>query len=297
MVVSYSNLITNQLPIWMAKEAGIFEKNGLDVDVQNIDSTKGIPALLAGELQVANLGGSETMSASVEGADLVVTSVEAPVFPFVFQAPASIKTPADLKGKKVGVSSVGSTSDIATRLALPKIGIDPDKDVTILAVGSLANRVSAMLSGAIQGGVSTPPDTVTLEAQGFHTLFDLANLGLPASTSNDVMLRSYVASHKEAVQAYVDSVVQGSAMARKDKAAAIKVMKKYFKSEDDNAMGVAYDYFEAKVMPALPYPKAEQYTAAKDILAKNNEKLKSFDPAKMLDDSFVKSAADRGLDK
>jgi NitT/TauT family transport system substrate-binding protein len=296
LTVSYSNPIGTYLPLWMAKESGIFERNGLDVDLQLIDSSKGIPALLSGQVQVSNLGGAETLSAAAGGADLVVVSEEAPVYPNVFQVPAEIKTLDELKGKKVGVSNIGSGSDVATRLGLQKVGIDPDRDVTIVAVGSLTNRVAAMQSGAIQGGIASPPDSLLLESKGFHTLFDFADLAFPAAVANDVFQRSFAADHKDAVQKYVDSLVQGIALTRKDKASAVRVLEKYLKSDDAAAMDKTYTYYATKVIPQLPYPKAEQYTDTQANLAKQNDKLRGFDVSKILDDSFVKSSAARGLE-
>src|SRR6267378_4872972 len=142
--VSYSNLIADNLPEWLALESGIFKQNGLDVTLDNIVSSTGIPALLSGQVQIAHLGGSETLSAAAEGGDLVVISITGPVYPFVFMAPAAITSIDQIKGKKIGVSNVGSSSDIATRVMLKKVGLDPAKDVEIVAVGSLQNRIAAL---------------------------------------------------------------------------------------------------------------------------------------------------------
>jgi NitT/TauT family transport system substrate-binding protein len=161
--VSYSNLIADNLPEWMAYESGIFKQNGLDVKLDNIASSTGIPAVISGDVQIAHLGGSETLSAAAGGADLVILAITGPVYPFVFMAPAAITSTDQLKGKKLGVSNIGSSSDIATRVMLKNVGLDPEKDVSIVAVGSLQNRMAALLSGAIDGGVAQPPDQIALE--------------------------------------------------------------------------------------------------------------------------------------
>jgi len=155
LVVSYSNLIGDELPLWATKEGGFFEQNALTVaDLQNIASAQGVPAVIANQVQVAQVGGSEVLSANAEGGDLVVVAQLAGVYPFVLEVAADIKTMNDLKGKKIGVSTVGSSSDIATRAALKRMGLDADKDVTIIAVGSAAQRTAALLAGSIQAGVS-----------------------------------------------------------------------------------------------------------------------------------------------
>ncbi|MDE3076536.1 MAG: ABC transporter substrate-binding protein [Chloroflexota bacterium] len=298
LTVSYSAVIGINYPEWVAQDAGIFKKNGLNVDLRYIASSKGIAALVAGDVQVADAGGSETLSAAVGGAKLTTIAIDGPVYPFVLMAPANIKTVNDLKGKKVGVSEYGSTSDIATRVALEKEGLNPDKDVTVLAVGSASNRIAAMQSGAIQAGLSFPPNTVKLEQLGFHTLVDLAQLNLPAVVSTSSVETSYLSAHRDAMQKYVDSLVEAIAWAKSNKTATIKIMEKYYKNNNDKVIATAYDYFVGKgVVPALPYPKAELYRDAAAQLAKKNAAVKGYDMSKMLDSSFVKSAADRHLDR
>ncbi|HVA25514.1 MAG TPA: ABC transporter substrate-binding protein [Chloroflexota bacterium] len=281
----------------MADAAGIFKKNGLDVKITYIASSQGIPALISGETQIANVGGSETLSAVAGGADLVTVTNDSPVYPFIVQVAPQIKSIADLKGKKLGVSNFGSASDIALRVGLQRKGLNPDKDVSIISVGSASNRLAAMQSGAIVGGVSFPPASLKLEAQGFHTLIDLSALNAPAAIGTGVLSRSYFKAHHDVAQKYVDSVVEAIARAKKDEPFTVNVLEKYFKSNDTKAMQATYDYFVNHVIPALPYPKPEQYADSKAVLGKKNAKVAAFDVAKMLDDSLVQSAADRGLNK
>jgi NitT/TauT family transport system substrate-binding protein len=297
LTVSWSALIPAVLPVWMADEAGIWKKNGLDVNLQYIESSKGIPALVSGQVQIADIGGPETLAAVAGGADLVTIGGNSPVWPFLLQVPASIKTINDIKGKKVGVSNFGSASDIATRVALKHANLDPDKDVSILAVGSASNRIAAMEGGAIQGGLSYPPESLRLEKEGFHTLIDLAAEKLAGNTASTVVPRSYLNANKATVQKYEDSMVESIARIKKDKAFSVTVLKKYFKSDDTAAMEAAYDYFAKQVFPSLPYPTVEQYADAKTYTGAKNEAVKNYDVAKMLDRSFVDSAAQRGLDK
>lgn len=295
--VSYSNIIGDELPLWATKEGGFFEKNGLDVNLVNIASAQGVPAVNAGQVTFAQVGGSETLAAVANGADLVVIGQLAGVYPFVLEVAADIKTVNDLKGKKVGVSSPGSSSDIATRVALKKMGLDPDKDVFIQPVGSAANRTAALLSGAIQAGVSQPPDSLVLEAKGFHVLYDLASQKLPSANTAVVVRRSYVATNKAIVQRYIDSIVLGIKKLKADKAFGVSVLKKYFNSTDEAAMNATYDFYALSVAPTQPFAKPEMYADGQAVLGANDAKVKAFDVAKMLDSTFVQSAVDRGLDK
>jgi len=283
--------------MWAAKEGAIFQKHGLDVDVRLIESSLSIGALLSGQVQLAGVGGSETLAAAVEGGDLRILATTTPVYPYKLEVAKDIQTAADLKGKKIAISRIGSSSDVATRAGLKKLGLVPDKDVNIVQVGSLQARTSAMISGAVQGSMANPPDTLTLEDQGFHALVDLASLDLPASNNGIVVQGAWLSAHKDEAQKYVDADIEAIARVKKDEAFALTVMKKYLKSDDTRLMQAAYDYWVGKTMPALPYPKPEQFTDSVAVVAEKNPKASSFDLNKLLDPSFVKSAADRGVDK
>ena len=160
--------------MWVGADSDIGRKYGLDIQLQYIASSNGIPAVLSGDIQMANVGGSETLNAIVQGGDLVMIAMTLPVHPFVMMVPAEIASVDQLRGKKIGVSNVGSTSDTATRVLLRRSALDPEKDVSIVAVGSLANRMAALFSGAIGGGVAQPPDQLALEDKGLHIIYDLA---------------------------------------------------------------------------------------------------------------------------
>lgn len=295
--ISYSNTIADYLPLYIAKDAGILANNGIDTDPQFIASAQGVAALVSGEVQIAMLGGSEVLSAAAAGGDLVIVAVIGSVYPFIFEAAPDIKTPNDLKGRKVGVSSFGSSSDIATRVALKRLGLDPDKDVTIVPVGSVEARVAAMISGAIQGAVSLVPDTLLLEERGFRPLFNLAELKLPAAQTTVAVQRSLISSRREVVQRVVDSLVLATVREQTDRAFAIGALRKWLKLDDEKKLNATYDFYAKSFHTPLPYPKAEQFADAKAQLGEKNERVRTFDLAKLLDDSFVRSAADRGLDR
>src|SRR3989442_474995 len=115
---SYSNVIASNLPLWVAKEAGIFAKHGLDVELTLIESSKGIPALLTGDVKFAHIGGSEVVSAAAGGADLVIVGGTVPVLPYVLIVALDIQKPEDLKGKNPSIAGSGGSNDIPPR-ALP----------------------------------------------------------------------------------------------------------------------------------------------------------------------------------
>jgi NitT/TauT family transport system substrate-binding protein len=265
----------------------------LEVQLDNIPSSTGIPALISGQIDVAQLGGSETMSATAAGADLAVLGIISPVYPFVFMVPGSITTMDQMRGKKIGVSNAGSTSDIATRVMLRKSGLNPDTDVTILAVGSLENRVAALTNGAIDGGMATPPDQLVLEEKGFHAIYDMAQQKLPSAGDVIAVKRSWLDQNQTVAQAYVDSMIQGTMRSRSDREFTLKVLEKYLKTSDQHALNVTYDYFVGEVTPVYPVIGVENFDDAISQLSQSNDKIKTFDVRTMLVPQFVQSAMDR----
>ncbi len=295
-----SSLSGDSIPLWVAKDGGYFQKNGLDVNIQLISgAAASMSTLISGKVEFGNLGGSAVITSAAGGADTVILASNSPVMPYKLYVPADIKTAADLKGKKVDLGTIGSAVDVATKLGLRQLGLDPDKDVVYVTTGSHQAATTALLNGAIQARMDNPPGSVELDARGFHPLLDMAAQKIPAANSTLVVTRAYlnVNAHKDVAQKFVDSVVQGTARARADKPFTVKELLKYYKSDDQHAMEVAYDFWVGEVIPALPFAKPDQFTDTKNDLAKQNPKVADVDVAKLLDPSFVQSAADRGLDK
>jgi ABC-type nitrate/sulfonate/bicarbonate transport system substrate-binding protein len=132
-----------------------------------------------------------------------------------------------------------------------------------------------------------PPDTVALEAKGFRVLADLGQT--PTSNTTVTVQRKFADSSRDVVQRYVNALVQGSARAKSDRAFAVGVLKKWLKLEDEKLAAAAYDHY-AKIIPALPEPRAEQFADAIAQLGKTNEKVRTLDVSKILDASFVRAA-------
>jgi len=291
--IAYSNLIADSLSLWVARESGIFAKNGLDVDLQYIASSNAFAALLAGQVQASSGGGSEVISGTANGADVVVVANLMPIYPYFMESPASIKTAADLKGQSIAITNPGATFDIASRVALKKAGLNPDADVQWVKTGSVANVQAALQSGQVQAGLAQVPDTIKLEAAGLHPIIDMSTLNAPASGTVVTMQRAFLADNKDVVQKVVDSIIQAYALEKQDKATTVKVLKQYLKSEDDSAMSATYDYFVAKAPPIAPKP--EQFMDSFGVLSEQNPKIKDVDLSKMLDASYFQSAIDRKI--
>ncbi len=299
VVAAYSNVTADDWVMWYAFDNGIFKQQGLDVDMQAINGgAQTSAALVAGQIHIGQFGGSEALSAVAGGADLVIVGNMAPVYPYILYAKKGIATVAELKGKKVAVSNAGGSSDIATRAALKAAGLDPDKDVSILAVGSHAQRTAALLSGQVDAGVDDPPEDDEVLKAGFTPLIDIAGQRLPAANTGIIVQRKYLDADRDIVQAYVDATVIARAKMGTDKAGSLVVLDKYFKKTlGDNGVR-AYDFFiggKTPVTPVYPFTSPEQFRDAVAILGAINDKIRTVDLTKLIDSSLVKSAQDRKI--
>ncbi len=284
---SYGNVTPANLAPFMAKELGLFEKRGLDVDLSLIDG--GAPSAAA-------------LVCFVAGSDMQVIALFVPVTPWQFLAKSDYKTPADLKGKTVGVASVGGSAYVAAIESLKRLGLDPAKDVTIQAFGSTANLATGMLGGAAYAGPGHPPDTVKLLAGGFKVIYDLGAEKIPATDNCTIVLKSWADKNPAAVQAYIDAEIEAIAIAKKDKAKTIPILAKLLKldtakPDDAAALSQTYDFYVTTIFPSYPHPLVASFNATRDTLVATNAKVKDLDVTKVIEDKYVADAEKRGVGK
>jgi NitT/TauT family transport system substrate-binding protein len=295
ITASYSERVGSYLPLMLAAEQGIFKKHGLDPDLVLLTGATGMSALLSGEVQIAQIGGSEVVSAQAGGGDLVLAGNLGAVSSYVFMVSPEIQKIDDLRGKQIGISSVGGSADIATRLSMRHFGLDPDKDVTILPMGSLQNRTAGLQNGAIQAAPANPPDAFILQRQGFRLLFDVSELGFASANATIVAQRSWVSQHRDLFQAWNDSIVEAIALAKRNPEVGLPALKRFLQSDDDELMRLTYDYWVYKILKQPPVVTSEDFVDLTDALAKNNPKIKDVDVRSMIDPTFIQNAVDKGL--
>src|SRR5438067_6930773 len=171
VVAAYPNISGSNIPVFVTVEGGYFQKAGLDVDLQFINgAVKAASTMLANQVDICHCGGTEAVNINTANGDVVVTAVLTPVYPYKFLAAPEIKTFADLKGKPIGISSIGGAVDVVTRLELRKNNMDPDKDVILVPDNGATFRMDALLAGATKAAMADPPGLLNLEAKGFGTL-------------------------------------------------------------------------------------------------------------------------------
>src|SRR6185369_1524224 len=241
-------------PLWFAKEMKLFERRGLDVVLVGMGTgSVSLRALIAKDLEIASLSGSGLVQAALQGADTMIVSAAINGFIFkIFGAP-EITSPAQLKGKKLGVSRYGATSDFAVRLALRKWGLNPERDVNILQVGTTQDTVRAMQTKMLDAGVLSGTASLIARKSGFRELGDLAELGLHYPMAPIGATKAYLQKNEALVKEFMLAYIEAIHDFKRNKEAALKVLKKYTRNDDTEVLEDSYSNYANKYL-ALPMP-------------------------------------------
>jgi NitT/TauT family transport system substrate-binding protein len=229
LTVGYSAISGDQLPAWVAKETGIFEKNGLDVQlIFFTGGTTAVMALVSADTPISQVAGAGVINSALAGSDAVLIVGGITSLNYYLMAQSHIKTPEQLKGGSVAISRFGAASDFIARFALSKIGLTPGKDVTLVQIGSTSARMDATLAGRVQATVINPPASFIAEKRGMTTLADLPKLGLVYQHTSAATTKRYIRENPDIVRRYVKSQVEAVHRIYTDKETSIKVLSKYF---------------------------------------------------------------------
>src|SRR4029434_3320565 len=221
--VAYSAISGDALPAWIAKDAGIFEKNGLDVQlVFFTGGTTAVMALVSADTPIAQLAGAAVVNSVMAGSDAALVVGGVTSLNYYLMGRPEIKTAEQLKGGTVAISRFGSSSDFIARYALQKVGLTPGKDVTIVQIGSTTARVDATLAGRVQATVVNPPASIIAQKRGMTVLADLPKLGQVYQHTAVAATRKYIREHPDIVRRYVKSQVEAVHRIYTDKESAIR---------------------------------------------------------------------------
>ena len=242
---SYSALTANMAAYWLAKEAKVFEKHGLNVDVVLIESgVTTVQALTAGETQIAMGGGTVAVSSNLAGSDIIsIASIESRL-PYALLAQKEIKSIDQLKGKRLAVSRFGSASDLAARLILQRYGLTPDKDVTLLQTGGTSTRLSALSKRSIDCTVLTPEFFNLGKKAGFTILVDPTQYDIPFPQLEVITSRAFLKAQPDLATRYLRAIIEGIHMVKNNPEPSIRTLAKYLKIDDREALEDVYRLYK-----------------------------------------------------
>lgn len=224
---------TAHLPVWVAKDAGLFAKYGLNVEPVHIRGGALITmAIMSGNLQFSGAGAESVIAARIEGGDVVLLACPIDSDPVYLIARPEVKSPADLKGKATAVTRLGSTTHFYLRAALRQVGLDPERDMTILQLGTGSETVSAMEGGRLAAAALTNRYAIPLIQRGWPVLVDLSKTDLVYPSSCVASSRAFVRGEPRLVENFLRAYVAGIQLIKKDHSVAERALVKWLKERD-----------------------------------------------------------------
>lgn len=284
-----------QMTMWFAKEAGLYERHGLAIEAISIPgSSLAIQAMLSGEVPIIQLGGTASMQANLAGADTVIVATVLKKFLFSIFSRPEITRIADLKGKLFGATRFGTLSDFASRFALEKYGLNPERDITMVQTGGQPETVLALLTGKVQAAALSVPATMRARKANMRELLDMAKLEATIHQNGVVTTRKFLKTNEDTVRRFLRAYVEGASLAKKDKAFATRVMSKYLSTHDRELLDDAYE----RVIVHLeipPYPSVEGVSVLLKTLEKSQPKAREAKPEDFIDAHLVRELEKSGF--
>jgi NitT/TauT family transport system substrate-binding protein len=288
VIISYSGISPFQVIVKVAEDAGIFSKNGLETRLVFIEGgSRGAQALLAGEVPFVVADGASAVASRLAGADTTMLIGMVNTFPYTLISAPEIREVNDLKGKKVAISRFGSATDVATRFALRKVGLNADRDVTMLQIGAQNARFAALRAGSVQAAVITPPFTLTARKLGYKSLLNMVELNLPTPQSAVLSTDSVIRRNPDLAAKVVKSFVDAIHFYRTQKKESIRILKKFLGYTSDEEVEEAYNEAGLKLVSPKPYPTREGIQLILQTLEEKDPKARNRRAEEFINISFL----------
>jgi len=286
--------------MWVAEQKGLFRKHGIDTEiiVTGQGGTAGISALLANDIQLVASAGDALVAAALQGADTVmIAGVVNKGLQRIMVRP-DIKTPAELKGKRVGVTRIGAVSHSVLLMILKRWNMSPT-DVQVLQVGSSPNMLASMEKGGLDAAVITIPSMFVAEDRGYKVLLDLADTDIYYLQTMVATTRSYVKTNRDKAIRFLKGYLEGIAYFKQNRKESLEVVKKKLRldANQERNLEKAFDLLNAKYYETMPYPSMRGVETVLGFVEKDNPKAKTADPKSFVDESLLREIDQSGFTK
>ncbi|MEO6165864.1 MAG: ABC transporter substrate-binding protein [Candidatus Binatia bacterium] len=292
--IAYSSVNPHALLAWIAEKRGLYAKYGLSsVLVYVPGGSVSIQALVSGDIDLAQLTGPPGVIANLKGADIVYIAMTDDKMGYQLVTRQDVKKPADLKGKRLGISRFGSSSDFSTKVLLKKIGMDP-KDVSILQIGNETQRLVALKSGGIDGSIFNAPFGAEAKKFNFNILADAGALNIPYFNTGMCGSTQMMQKNEPRMLNFLRAYLEAIKIFKTEPAYTLKALSQFSKVNDLELLKEAYDYNKARI-PDVPYPSLVAMQAVVDTLAETDPKAATADAKKFISDRYLKKLEEEGF--
>jgi len=291
---SYGAISGSMAPIWVAKEAKLFEKQGLDLNLVYIPGgPRSIMSLIGASVQFVNHSGMPALEAYQRGADTALIASSMNQLEHAIIAQKNITNAEQLRGKVLGISALASLTDILMREGLRLNGIS-EKDVTILPVGDEAGRLNALQTGRVQAVIISGIQRLTATRMGFRLLIDFAKLPIEVSGSSILARRSYVMKNPEITLKFLKAWIEGAYLFKAKPEIGVKVLKKYVATQDAEILSAIYELNKER-LSTKPVPYVRVVKSMMDLLARTRPDLPAASPEGFAEARFVNELESSGF--
>lgn len=277
-------------PVWAANDRGLLKKFGFETEIIAMQGgTQLAQVVIAGSIPIAVMGGAY-LSAAVRGADLVMIATHMDKLPYTLIVKPNLKRVEDLKGTRLAISRFGSSSDAGLRLALQKLGVNPEKEVTIVQVGGQTERFAALKANTVDGTVVIPPLSGAAQRLGYNALINMNKLGIPYPQEGVVVSRQLLATRRDMVTRFLKAYSEGVKELKNDKEFAIGVLAKYLRMDrkkDREALDDSFQEVIIEQMLKVPGINLDAIKVGLDLLGKDKPPTASSNPRDYVDGSVM----------
>ena len=291
--IGYPAISYNQIHIWIAKDAGIYRKYGLDAEVIFFRGGQmATQALVAGDPPIVNIG--TVVQAGLQGHDIVLIASSESAYNYSVVARPGISRVEQLKGKRLGVSGFGSASHNASLILLKKFNLEANKDVALVVAGPTMERLSAVDSGRIEATVLTPSELPRARRQGLVEVYDMLELGIEVQGNGFATSRGFIRSQRDTVLSALKSYVEAIYYIGKNRDEAKRIAGKYMRTTEQDVLDATVDWFIKRVSKR-PYPTLKGIQYLLDEVAPRIPQAKSAKPEQFTDLSLLQQLEKEGF--
>jgi len=283
---SYGAISGSMAPLWVAKEARLFEKHGLDLNLVYIPGgPRSIMSLIGNSVQFVNHSGMPALEAYLRGADTAMIASSMNQLEHAVVAQKNITGPEQLRGKVLGISALGALTDIIMREALRHYGIS-EKEVTIIPVGDEGGRLSSLQTGRVQAVIISGIQRRTAVRLGFHEVIDLGKLPIEVSGSSILARHAYLAQNHDTVIKFLKAWIEGGFLLKAKSEFSLAVLQKYVANRDPEVLNEIYA-LDKQQLSLKPLPYARVIKSMAQLLARTRPDLPNTNPEGFVEARFI----------
>jgi NitT/TauT family transport system substrate-binding protein len=294
--IAIPSIVIDFAPLWIARDKGFFRDERIDPEVTYIQgNVRVVQSLVAGEVQFGVAGTAGAVSARAAGEEVIIIAVPMNRLDYTFVARQPVNKPADLAGKKIGIGAVGGSDEVATRIALEKLGVNP-ASVTMITAGGSAERLTALRIGSVDAA-TVGGATFIGGGAGLHKVLDLVDLGVEFPFTAIFTTKKFAAANRDAVIGLIRSYMRGVRFFQENKEEAIAISARNLRTTNKDLLERQWLYVKDHVFEKVPIPTEKGFKLIFDMLSPRNPKVLALRMEDVYDGSYVKELVDKGFFK